>query len=263
MDAGNDASMQLNPENILFGVMTSGRHSRTRAQAVKASWCGTEKTKCVFFSETAETAKDVQPVVVVDVGADYKSAQLKFLPALQFLRTHPDFKSGKVKWVMLVDDDSYVFVRNLMLALGQLGVGTPRYIGDVLSASVVDQLNGGPSHDFVMGGAGSLLSREALERMDLQTCIDRQNTTQWKLWQSDWMIGACAAEVGILPEMDPRFHQWYSCDGSTSARDHRFAWPVTLHPVHPTHMVDLSALRTDIRSYPRVPPQIAAILPYG
>ena len=69
-------------ENVLFGVMTSKVHGR-RARAVKATWCGAERVKCVFFSETAETAMEVQPVVVIqDIGADYKSAQLKFLPAL-------------------------------------------------------------------------------------------------------------------------------------------------------------------------------------
>lgn len=184
-----------------------------------------------------------------DIDSDYKSAQLKFLPALQFLTTHPDYRSGKVKWVMLVDDDTYVFSRNLMLTLEQFGTGSPRYIGNVCPETVVQKLNGGPSDDFVMGGGGSLLSREALERMDLQACINRQNST-WKLWQSDWMIGACAAEAGVPAEADQRFHQWLSWQGPGPAREHRFAWAVTLHPVRPNHMMQLSAMRPDINDIP-------------
>lgn len=240
----------LGLEHILFGVMTSGVNSR-RARATKATWCGAAGIKCVFFSETAETAKEVEPVVAFyDIGSDYKSAQLKFLPALQFLKTHPDFRSGKVQWVMLVDDDTFVLSRNLMLTLDQFGAGSTRYIGHTCPEAVVKKRNGGPSHDFVMGGGGSLLSRLALEKMDIQACITRQNST-WKHWQSDWMIGACAAEVGIKAEMDQRFHQWLSWEGpGPRAREHNFGWAVTLHPAHPNHMMQLATLRADVNDVP-------------
>jgi len=257
VDSTDRATVALDPrvtslslEHILFGVMTSGVNSR-RARATKATWCGAARIKCVFFSETTETAKEVQPVVAFyDIGSDYKSAQLKFLPALQFLKTHPDFRSGKVQWVMLVDDDTFVLSRNLMLTLDQFGAGTTRYIGHTCPEAVVKKRNGGPSHDFVMGGGGSLLSRLALEKMDIQACISRQNST-WKHWQSDWMIGACAAEVGIKAEMDQRFHQWLSWEGpGPRAREHNFGWAVTLHPAHPNHMMQLSTLRADINDVP-------------
>ena len=257
VDRTDRAAVALDPratplslDHILFGVMTSGVNSR-RARATKATWCGAAGIKCVFFSETAETAKEVEPVVAFyDIGSDYKSAQLKFLPALQFLKTHPDFRSGKVQWVMLVDDDTFVLSRNLMLTLDQFGAGTTRYIGHTCPEAVVKKRNGGPSHDFVMGGGGSLLSRLALEKMDVQACISRQNST-WKHWQSDWMIGACAAEVGILGEMDQRFHQWLSWEGpGPRAREHNFGWAVTLHPAHPNHMMQLSTLRADINDVP-------------
>ena len=240
----------LSLEHVLFGVMTSGVNSR-RAWATKATWCGAAGIKCVFFSETAETAKEVQPVVAFyDIGSDYKSAQLKFLPALQFLKTHPDFRSGKVQWVMLVDDDTFVLSRNLMLTLDQFGAGTTRYIGHTCPEAVVKKRNGGPSHDFVMGGGGSLLSRLALEKMDIQACITRQNST-WRHWQSDWMIGACAAEAGIKAENDQRFHQWLSWEGpGPRARAHNFGWAVTLHPAHPNHMLQLGTLRADINDVP-------------
>ena len=60
--AEDPGATSLSLEHILFGVMTSGVNSR-RARAVKATWCGADLIKCVFFSETADTAKEVQPVV--------------------------------------------------------------------------------------------------------------------------------------------------------------------------------------------------------
>jgi hypothetical protein len=61
-----DAEFELTLDHILFGVMSSAIRSR-RARAVKATWCSAERIKCVFFSESAETAKEVQPVVAIQV----------------------------------------------------------------------------------------------------------------------------------------------------------------------------------------------------
>ena len=65
VDSTDRATTALDPratslslEHVLFGVMTSGVNSR-RARATKATWCGAAGIKCVFFSETAETAKEV------------------------------------------------------------------------------------------------------------------------------------------------------------------------------------------------------------
>ena len=75
VDRTDRATVALDPratplslDHILFGVMTSGVNSR-RARVTKATWCGAAGIKCVFFSETADTAKDVQPVVAFYVSA--------------------------------------------------------------------------------------------------------------------------------------------------------------------------------------------------
>ena len=42
---------------------------------------------------------------------------------------------------------------------------------------------------FACGGGGSVLSAAALQRMDVEQCLDRYHT---RCMQSDWMIGGCA-----------------------------------------------------------------------
>ena len=39
-------------------------------------------------------------------------AQYRFLPALQHIKASAAFREGRFRWVVLVDDDSFVFVRN-------------------------------------------------------------------------------------------------------------------------------------------------------
>ena len=40
-------------------------------------------------------------------------AQYRFLPALQHVRSSPRFERGDLRWVVLVDDDSFVFAERL------------------------------------------------------------------------------------------------------------------------------------------------------
>ena len=41
------------------------------------------------------------------------SAQYRYLPALQYVRSSAAFAAGRFRWIVLVDDDSFVFGENL------------------------------------------------------------------------------------------------------------------------------------------------------
>jgi len=91
---------------------------------------------------------------------------------------------------------------------------------------------------FVNGGGGSVFSRAALQKMDTERCVNNTMPGQpWWRWQSDWMIGACAADAGITPLRQPqgRFNQFACteesvqfCEGVEVAE---YYWPSTMHPV--------------------------------
>ena len=74
--------------------------------------------------------------------------------------------------------------------------------------------------------------------MDTERCVNNTMPGQpWWRWQSDWMIGACAADAGITPLRQPqgRFNQFACteesvqfCEGVEVAE---YYWPSTMHPV--------------------------------
>ena len=91
---------------------------------------------------------------------------------------------------------------------------------------------------FVNGGGGSVFSRAAVERMNTAACVNRSFPGQdWWRWQSDWMIGACAFDVGITPLQQPhgRYNQFACTDVNVQFCDStevaEYEWPATLHPV--------------------------------
>lgn len=125
------------------------------------------------------------------------ASQYRFLPALQFLREAEPYaagwRSGALGWLALVDDDSYVDMgrlARLLLAGGaahaRLDESQPLYLGDMA----------GPwaNSAFACGGAGSILSRAAVQRTDFGECSRNLNET---CAQSDWMIGACVKHAGV------------------------------------------------------------------
>jgi len=116
------------------------------------------------------------------------------LPALAYAKQRLEQDDD---WVVLIDDDSIVRIHKLIAALAMLP--NPRkvayYAGDFVTRTGV---HAAPAKDgwgaFACGGSGSVFSRAAMERMDFGACARRWQT---RCFQSDWMIGRCAAEAGV------------------------------------------------------------------
>lgn len=141
------------------------------------------------------TARGATPYFCQPHPAATAAHQRRFLPVLAYARQQLEHDDD---WVVLLDDDSVVRVHKLIDALATLPSPrqVPYYAGDFLLATGV---NFAQSRDgwepFACGGSASVLSRAAMERTDFGACARR-----WKsqCYQSDWMIGRCAAEAGVL-----------------------------------------------------------------
>ena len=105
------------------------------------------------------------------------TAQYRYLPALALVKRTEPFASGRTQWVVLVDDDSYVFVRRLRRLLSGYRSTQPLMLGEFRGDNA-----------YACGGAGAVLSRAALLHLDLATCIAR---TRRRCLQSDWQLGEC------------------------------------------------------------------------
>lgn len=147
----------LKLEQVLFMVMGS-RHFRERTRLAYHSWCADDGVRCLFFEEGGEphsngvneSGADIgggtnrMPVPRVHVIASPPPhtcchsrgrapgffcdphraitlpAQYRFLPALHVVRSSKAFLSGSFRWVVIVDDDSFVFTRHIRWLLSRL-----------------------------------------------------------------------------------------------------------------------------------------------
>lgn len=122
------------------------------------------------------------------------TAQYRYLPALRHVQRSSAVQSGAYQWIVLVDDDAFVFVPRLVWILSRLNASAPLYLGDFGSSGEAVALRPSIPH-FACGGGGSVLSIAALQAMDLAAC---QREYHAKCMQSDWMIGGCARRHGVM-----------------------------------------------------------------
>ena len=150
------------------------------------------------------------------------SAQYRFLPALQWAKRQllaaasggrGEFRrhGGALRWVALVDDDSFVFPRSMHQLLRVHNSSEPVHLGDFWSdAAMADATTDSlPRPQYACGGGGSVFSIAALAMLDLSSCIRRLHR---QCSQSDWMIGQCAREGGVrfAPEHGCTCVKWHA-----------------------------------------------------
>ena len=244
---------------IIFGVITGGGMEQ-RYGSIAKTWCGPHLAACVYFSNVSTRATEASPANTVDIVQEaiaehgypawslrsehywpiYRSAQLRFLPALHWLRErvladpaqNPRTAQyfGDAKWILLVDDDTFVFYHNLATHLASLDHTSQIYTGLVspsfwIPTNLTYNGHGEENRDgyvnsydlFVNGGSGSIFSRGALLALDTQECVNEMKPDgRWWQYQSDWAIGSCARRRNIFPRPADRglFNQFICVDGS-------------------------------------------------
>ena len=212
----------LRASRILFMVLGSSRFPG-KAQRAYGSWCrSVRNVRCLFVADDdppldTESLKD-DPMAWLTIGnspppkhccalkpgsrrtrgffctshrSRTLSAQYRFLPALYQVQQSDAVKSDVFEWIVLVDDDAFVFVPRLLWILSRLDSSKAIYAGDFGSSGEATAM--GIPH-FACGGGGSVLSIAALRRMDIASCVKRYHT---RCMQSDWMIGGCAREHNV------------------------------------------------------------------
>ena len=138
-------------------------------------------------------------------------AQYRYLPALRFARNELEHTMKHIRWIALIDDDSFVFPRGLRRVLRQYDASLPFYLGDfwrepLAGGGGAESALGKP--EYACGGGGSIFSRGALLSMDVAGCIEKLHAT---CSQSDWMIGQCARAAGLrfVPEHGCTCIKWH------------------------------------------------------
>lgn len=118
------------------------------------------------------------------------------------------FRQGDkdVRWYVMADDDTVLFVDNLVEVLGKYNHSKYYYIG---SNSECVKSNADFSFDMAFGGAGYALSYPLVEALaaKLDGCIERYPY----LYVSDFMLHSCLADLGVPLTREKGFHQVIYC----------------------------------------------------
>lgn len=141
---------------ITFAVVTS-RATRQRALDAHASWCADDGARCLFYADAAfgegrppGLAWAVVRSSAPPAGSCCKqrrgerrgffcsahrrrtlAAQYRFLPALRLAQRSSYSLKDRPPWLVLLDDDSFVFVRRLRRLLARYDPSRPLMLGEV------------------------------------------------------------------------------------------------------------------------------------
>lgn len=137
------------PPKVLCWVMTCPWNHPTKAKAVKETW-GKRCDKTLFMSSKNDSSLGS---IALPVEEGRQNLWAKTREAFKFIHKHflNDFD-----WFLKADDDTFVIVENLKHFLQSKDPDVPIYFGNKFKNMV--------KQGYMSGGAGYILSREALKR---------------------------------------------------------------------------------------------------
>ncbi|KAH9515882.1 Glycoprotein-N-acetylgalactosamine 3-beta-galactosyltransferase 1 [Dermatophagoides farinae] len=134
---------------ILCWVMTAPKNHQEKAKHVKETW-GKRCNTLIFISSEADSSL---PAIKLDVPEGRDHLWAKTIGGFNYSYHH---HLNDADWFMKADDDTYVILENLRYFLSSHDPTEPVYFGCKFKPYV--------SQGYMSGGAGYVLSKEALKR---------------------------------------------------------------------------------------------------
>lgn len=169
---------------ILCWIMTSPKNLDSRARHIKATWAH----RCDITLYISSSDSDF-PTVGLNVSEGRQNLFWKTIRAFQYV--HQKYLD-QADWFLKADDDTFVVVENLRFTLSAFSTEEPWYLGRRFAPFL--------KQGYMSGGAGYVLSREALRRFvqGFETGACTNSTTL-----EDVGLGKCMETMGV-PTADTR-----------------------------------------------------------
>ncbi|XP_067825340.1 glycoprotein-N-acetylgalactosamine 3-beta-galactosyltransferase 1-like [Heptranchias perlo] len=166
---------------ILCWVMTAPMNLETKAKHVRATW-GKRCNILLFMS--SESNPDF-PTIGLETKEGRKQLYWKTIKAFHYVHKH---YINEADWFLKADDDTYVVINNLRLLLSNYNPDEPVYMGRRFKMFL--------KQGYMSGGAGYVLSREALKRY---VAAFKEETCNHTSHVEDVALGKCMEILGITP----------------------------------------------------------------
>ena len=162
--------------------MTAPKNLQSKARHVKATW-GKRCNKLLFMSSEDDPSL---PAVGLHVPEGRDNLWGKTKRAFQYVYENHFHEAD---WFMKADDDTYVVVENLRYLLSHYSPSEPIYFGRRFKPYV--------RQGYMSGGAGYVLSKEALYRFATQSLTGKKHCRRNDGGAEDLEIGQCLMNVGV------------------------------------------------------------------
>lgn len=176
----NMAANSTNTSRILCWIMTGPKNLDSRTRHIRATWA--HRCDTTLYMSSVESAF---PTVGLNVTEGRKNLSWKTIRAFQYI--HQNYLN-QAEWFLKADDDVFVVVENLRFILSKLNTEEPWYLGRRFSPFL--------KQGYMSGGAGYVLSREALRRFF--KCFETGACTNFST-DEDVTMGKCMEKVGVQP----------------------------------------------------------------
>jgi hypothetical protein len=194
------ASPPVSIESDVFFIVMGGSARMDRAQALRATWANGYADNVLIIGDKAAPEVGMITLPQLEGRADYAAAQERQMYALKHLLLGPDrARYAGYKWFALVDDDSWVNVRQIAPFLWGWSPSAPIIFGFIWDHPHWKTTHTWPSGPFM------LLSRAAAEAMAPQFFTGSCPMSVPPL--NDVTMGECAWTTGVAlvhtPLVDP------------------------------------------------------------
>lgn len=172
---------------ILCWVLTQPKWHATKATAVNNTW---GKDCDILFFASSEHTPGLE-VVVLDLGSQESRSMLWPKSQQMWMYVYQHYLD-KADWFIKADDDTYIVFPYLREYLATLDTEKPIHLGRRLHLSGKDD-----SHSYYSGGAGIILSRDAVRRLGERAAVDANVWEGPLSGPEDYLTSRTLRKVGV------------------------------------------------------------------
>ncbi|KAG0723136.1 Glycoprotein-N-acetylgalactosamine 3-beta-galactosyltransferase 1 [Chionoecetes opilio] len=186
------SELRTQPPRVLCLVVTSPQYHQGRARHLRATWGKEGSGACPNTVFLTTAPDDILQNVIISNFSRYEDLWGKVLEGLMSLNT------SAADWFLKADDDTFLIYPHLLSLLAPLDPSKALYLG----LPLVYRPEGGEEVTYMSGGAGYVLSRAALVRLQAAHAPARCRNPGHTRYE-DVNMGYCMADLGVR-EVDTR-----------------------------------------------------------